>query len=826
MAQKNTKLVIVESPSKIKTLKKFLGNEYLIEASIGHICDLAKKDLGIDIENGFSPTYEVSPDSKKVVANLKRTLKNADELYLATDPDREGEAISWHLIEQLKPKVPVKRMVFHEITKSAILDAFDHTREIDLSLFKAQEARRILDRLFGFMVSKKLWFNVKGGLSAGRVQSPAVKILVDRERERSSFTESEYWSVSAQFNNGTETFEANLIHIGSERVATGKSFDKTSGDLIQKNTVALDKEGAEKLALDLQSRNFIVDSLVQKPGTQHPYPPFITSTLQQEGSRKLRMSVQQVMRIAQRLYENGHITYMRTDSVNLSNEAINAARTAISSMYGNDYMTASPRQYKSKAKNAQEAHEAIRPAGSSFTHPDDLKGALEEPEWKVYDLVWKRTVASQMSSAKLQRTSVTISDGQHQFNASGKVIEFPGFLRAYVEGADDPETQLDDKEKKLPKLTEGESLNGETFDSKQHFTKPVKRFTEASLVKEMEALGIGRPSTYASIMKRIQDKGYVNRVKSTMVPTFTGYAVVQFLERYFDDLVNLQYTSKMEDFLDNISLGKVDSRSFLEDFYYGSGADHPGLEEGLEQEFDKDASRSILSFEDAQGNSIEIKIGRFGIYAQRGETKATLLDTISPSEIDEAYINNLLEKKESGPQELGIFPETGEPIYLKTGRFGPYIQSGKKMKSLLPDMKEEDVTGDIALALISLPRTVGIWMKTGKDIKADIGRFGPYVRSDKETRSIPATINLLEITEAQAIELLESGKKQGTSVIRELGDGIELKDGRYGAYVTDGKINATLPKTTLPDDVTLAIAMELIAAKKAKGPTKRFKKRK
>ena len=826
MANKNTKLVIVESPSKIKTLKKFLGNDYIIEASVGHICDLSKKDMGIDIENGFTPTYEVSPDSKKVVSNLKAVMKNVDELYLATDPDREGEAISWHLIEQLKPKVPIKRLVFNEITKAAILGAFNNTRELDMSLFKAQETRRILDRLFGFMVSKKLWFNVKGGLSAGRVQSPAVKILVDREKERSRFIESEYWSVSADFSIKGESFSTTLNYIGTERVATGKSFEKETGALVQKNTLALDKEGAEKLAANLKDHDWKVSALEQKPGTQNPYAPFITSTLQQEGIRKLRMSSQQVMRVAQRLYENGYITYMRTDSVNLSNEAITAARSAISSMYGDEYMPKSPRQYKSNAKNAQEAHEAIRPAGSLFILPDELKSKLESNEYKLYDLIWKRTVASQMSSAKLQKTSVAISDGEYKFSASGKIIEFPGFMRAYVEGADDPNAQLDDKEKKLPQMHEGDSLKCESVDSKQHFTKPINRFTEASLVKELEALGIGRPSTYASIMKRIQDKGYVNRVKGSMIPTFTGYAVIQFLEKYFDELVDLQYTSQMENILDEISNGSTDSSKFLDEFYFGTDKNHLGLEADLEQEFDKDSSKEIMTIIDKDGNPIQLKIGRYGLYIQKGDTRATILDTIPPSELDSNYVINLLEKKESGPEEMGNFPETGEPIYLKVGRYGPYIQTGKKMKSLFPGMKEEDVTPEIALAIISLPKTIGTWPENGKAIKSDIGRFGPYIKCEKETRSIPASINLLEITEEQACELLAIKRKGATSILKELGDGIELKDGRYGAYVTDGKINATLPKSTLPDDITLEIARQLIAEKKAKGPVKKYRKKK
>ena len=826
MNAKNTKLVIVESPSKIKTLKKFLNNDYIIEASVGHICDLSKKDMGIDINNGFTATYEISPDSKKVVQTLKKIIKKVDELYLATDPDREGEAISWHLIDQLKPTIPVKRLVFNEITKTAINDAFDNTREIDLSLFKAQETRRILDRLFGFMVSKKLWFNVKNGLSAGRVQSPAVKILVDREKERSKFIENEYWSINGNFSSNGEVFSSQLVYIGMEKVATSKSFEKSTGDLIQKNTVVLDKEGAEDLAVHLRTQSWVVSSLNQKPGIQNPYAPFITSTMQQEGIRKLRMSSQQVMRVAQKLYENGYITYMRTDSVSLSTEAISAARTSISSMYGDDYMPSTPIQYKSKVKNAQEAHEAIRPAGSSFILPDDLKSKLETSEYKLYDLIWKRTVASQMKSARFQKTTAIISDSEHKFSASGKIIEFPGFLRAYVEGSDDPDSQLDDKEKKLPQMKEGDALNCDSINTKQHFTKPINRFTEASLVKELEALGIGRPSTYASIMKRIQDKGYVNRVNGAMIPTFTGYAVIQFLEKYFDELVDLQYTSQMEDKLDEISNGDVNSQEFLNKFYFGTGKNHPGLEADLEQEFDKDSSKEIMTVADNNGNPIQIKIGRYGLYIQKGELRATILDTIPPSEIDYKFIKQLLETKESSPKEFGIFPDTGDPIFLKVGRYGPYIQAGKKMKSLLPGMKEEDVTSEIALSIINLPRKVGVWSENGKAIISDIGRFGPYIKCENETRSIPSSINLLEITEKQACELLLTKRKGATSIIKELGDGIELKDGRYGAYVTDGKINVTLPKNTSNDEVTIELAMKLIADKKAKRPAKKFRKRK
>ncbi len=825
METKNTKLVIVESPSKIKTLKKFLGEGYEIEASVGHIRDLAKKDLGIDVDNNFKPTYVVQSDSKKVVSHLKSVLKSADELYLATDPDREGEAIAWHLIDLLKPKIPIKRLVFNEITKTAILDAFNNTRDMDMSLVSAQEARRFLDRIYGFKVSETLWFNVKGGLSAGRVQSPAVKILVDRERERAKFKQSEYWSITGNFNAEKENpFLAKLTFIGDDRVATGNAFDKTTGELNKKNTVVLNQESAETLSASLLTKKWTIKSLEKKPAKQHPYAPFITSTLQQEGIRKLRMSSQLVMRTAQSLYENGFITYMRTDSVNLSNEAIVASRKEITELYGEKFMPSSPRIYKSKAKNAQEAHEAIRPAGSTFKHPDALKTKLSDNEWKLYNLIWKRTLASQMSSAQLEKTTVTISDGTHIFEAKGKVIVFPGFLKVYVEGSDDPNSQLDNMESILPPLSNGQSVNGSEFNTKQHFTKPAPRYTEASLVKEMEALGIGRPSTYASIMKRIQDKGYVNWVKGTLIPTFTGYAVVQFLETYFVDLVNLQYTSDMEDSLDDISLGKVDYIEYLNNFYFGTDK-HDGLSKKLEQEFDKNISRLIMTVNCDDGKSSEIRIGRYGIYADKDGTRITLDDAIPPSEIMNGAIKELIEKKEAGPIEMGTFEDAGEPVLLKNGRFGPYVQSGKKMKSLLPGMTEKDVTPEIAMALIALPSNIGTW--ENQDITKDIGKFGPYIRCGKETRSIPSEINLLEISEDQAINLLKADKKKATSVLKELGKGIQLKDGRYGAYVTDGKINATLPKALSHEEVTLDVAKQLIEEKKAKGPSKRkFKKRK
>ena len=833
MVSNSTSLIIVESPSKAKTLKRFLGDQYQIEASVGHIRDLPKNDLGVDVNDGFKATYVASEDKKKVISQLKSLIKKADVLYLATDPDREGEAIAWHLVELLKPKVPIKRLAFHEITKSAIQESFDHVRDIDTSLVSAQESRRILDRLWGYQVSAKLWKNVKGGLSAGRVQSPAIKIVVDREKERSRFVESEYWSIVAEFSSNGKSFQATLKEYTSNKIAIGKDFDKETGKLIKKGTIVLNNDKAKELTEMFNKEIWKVENVDKKPATQNPYPPFITSTLQQEGIRKLRMSSQQVMRTAQRLYEDGYITYMRTDSVNLSKEALNASRKAIENKYGKEFVPEKPKYYKSKVKNAQEAHEAIRPAGSTFKSPDEIKSKLEASEYKLYDLIWKRTLASQMKSAKLQKTAVSISNGESIFGANGKVIEFPGFLKVYVEDIDEPGSDRDDKESVLPAMDVGQVLDIVHFNSNQHFTKPASRFTEASLVKELEALGIGRPSTYASIMGNIQNRGYVRKVSNALIPTFTAYAVVQFLEKYFTDLVNLQFTAQLEDTLDAISRTEMKSKDFLDKFYFGQNGT-PGLDTLLNSEFDQDTSRTIMELTNESGKKINIRIGRYGVYLQDEETNTTLPDEIIPSEINFEDAQDSLNKKAEGPKEICVHPETNDPIYLKDGRFGPYIQSGKKMKSLLPGMQPEEVTEKIALDIISLPKEVGKHPESEEIIKSDIGRYGPYLRCGKISRSISAPDNILELTEKRAIELILSApEKSGPRVIKDLGEdpktklNIEIKDGRYGAYVTDGKINATLPKGQSADDISLETAIQLIADKKAKGPIKkrRFKKK-
>jgi len=826
-------LIIVESPSKAKTLKRFLGDDYQIEASVGHIRDLPKNELGVDVDNGFKPTYVASKDKSKVITQLKKLLKNASTLYLATDPDREGEAIAWHLMELLDPKIPVKRLAFHEITKTAIQESFDHIRDIDQSLVSAQEARRILDRLWGYLVSKKLWFNVKGGLSAGRVQSPAVKIVVDREKERARFIESEYWSIITQFDSKGESFEARLKALDGQKIAIGKDFDKETGKLSTSNLLALDKTKAESLAESFLNSDWKVTKVEQKPAKQNPYPPFITSTLQQEGVRKLRMSSQQVMRNAQKLYEEGYITYMRTDSVSLSSEAINGSRNAIQSLFGAEYLPETPPIYKSKVKNAQEAHEAIRPAGATFKNPKDIQGKLDGQEWKLYDMIWKRTLASQMKSAKLLKTNVEISDGKAMFDAHGKVIEFPGFLKVYVEDIDDPKKERDDKESILPPMQEGESVTGKDFTPNQHFTKPSPRFTEATLIKELEALGIGRPSTYAAIMGNIQNRGYARKVNGALIPTFTAYAVVQFLESNFTDMVNLQYTADLENTLDAISRNEMKSEDFLTQFYKGENGT-AGLEALLENEVDKEKSRTIMELKDDSGKTITVKIGRYGVYIQDGETNTTLPDDSIPSELNFKNALISLQKKAEGPTELCSHPDSGEPVLFKDGRFGPYIQCGDKMKSLLPGMTQAEVTPEIALKLIALPKDLGKHPESGDMVKSDIGRYGPYIRCGKTTRSVIAPDSILDLSLNRAVEILATEKtKAGARVIKELGIdpktqmAIEIKDGRYGAYVTDGKINATLPKETTSDEVTLDIALQFIADKKAKGPSKRrFKKRK
>ncbi len=825
MNNKSEHLIIVESPSKAKTLKRFLGQNYNVEASVGHVRDLPKSDLGIDIDNGFTPKYVVSPDKKKVIASIKKAMDGASELYIATDPDREGEAIAWHLLQILKPSIPVKRLVFHEITQKAITEAFSHTRTIDENLVSAQETRRILDRMFGFLVSEKLWYNVKSRLSAGRVQSPAIKIIVDREKLRAAFIESEYWRITGTFLNGDDPFSTILISVGDQKVARGKDFDSTTGKLSVKNRLILTETLAKKFSTDWLAHDWKVQSVVQKPAVSHPSPPFITSTLQQEGVRKLHLSSKQVMSTAQHLYEGGYITYMRTDSVNLSSEAISGARAIIAEKFGGDYLPKAPRHYKNKVKNAQEAHEAIRPAGSVFRSPEELQGELSGLELKLYQMIWDRTIASQMASAQLLATTALISDGNAIFEARGKIIQFHGYLKVYVSGTDESNAAREDQETLLPKLINGQPVDCKALDPTRQTTKPAPRYTEASLVKEMESLGIGRPSTYASIMELIQKRGYANKVKGALIPTFTAYAVVQFLEQYFTDLVDLQFTAWLEDQLDSISLAEMNAGKFLNGFYFGQN-EHLGLKAELDQEYDKNLSRQILETSDKDGNPVSLKIGRYGIYLQNDGQNVTLPEDFVPSELTPVSVTDMFIHKNAEPEILGTFPENGESIQLLNGRFGYYLKAGDKMKSLLPEMDPESVSHEMAIQLLSLPKSLG--KHDGNDVMADLGRYGPYIKCGSVNRKVMPPDNLLALTLERAVELLNaSGQSSATQTLKVLGndpasgDQVELKSGRYGDYVTDGKVNATLPKGTSGDQVTLEDALTLIQARREKGPAKR-----
>ncbi len=849
-------LVIVESPTKAKTIRKYLTDDYIVDSSMGHVRDLPasakeipakfKKEkwanLGINVDENFKPLYVISVNKKKTVKKLKELLKDADELILATDEDREGEGISWHLSEVLKPNIPIKRMVFHEITKEAIQNALNNFRELDMNLVNAQEARRILDRLAGYTISPLLWKKIAPGLSAGRVQSVAVKLLVDRERERIKFRSGQYWDLKALLNStgkDSESFEASMTHLNNKRLANGKDFDESTGKLKQPDAVVLlGEDEANDLKKNLVKAEWSVKNIDKNTQKRSPAPPFITSTLQQEANRKFGFSAKDTMSIAQKLYENGYITYMRTDSTNLSEQAITAARAAVESMYGNDYLYKTVRRYKSKSKSAQEAHEAIRPAGSSFKIPQET--GLKSRELKLYDLIWKRTMATQMADATLEFTNVAIEaeigDTKAQFKASGKEIKFPGYFRAYVEGSDDPDTALVNQEIPLPALNEGAAVNCEKVDSLSHETKPPARFTEASLVKELEKEGIGRPSTYATIISTIQDRRYARKEGNALVPTFTAFAVNELLENHFPDLVDLNFTSEMESKLDEIASGNVDWVNYLEEFYKGDYGLQSKVEKQESQINPQEAKKIDLPIEGLHG--IDIFIGRFGPYAQsklNDETVSTSLPMdISPSDITVEKLQELLKASEGGPQSLGTDPETGDDIYVLTGRYGPYVQLGlgddedKKKKpkrvSLLRGMKPEDIDIDTALKLLSLPRNLGDHPETGKSVRAGVGRFGPYVVHDGNFASLTKDDDVLEIELPRALELLklseERKKKKVSSIIKELGqhpdDGKDIKvlEGRYGPYIKYGKKNISLPNSVEPDKLTIEEAVELIAKKK------------
>ncbi len=855
-------LVIVESPAKARTIAGFLGDEYVVESSVGHIRDLPQSAaeipeaykgepwarLGVDTENDFKPLYVVSRGKKDVVKTLKGLVKSASEVYLATDEDREGESIAWHLMEVLSPQVPVKRMVFHEITRAAIERAVREWRDLDRRLVDAQEARRILDRLYGYEVSPVLWKKVMPKLSAGRVQSVATRILVERERARMRFTAAGWWDVEASFaqrkpetepepTGGSGPFAATLASVDGQRVVSGKDFDE-SGALTADKVVRLDEAGATGLADRLGGAEFTVRSVEERPDRQRPSAPFITSTLQQEASRKLRFGSQRTMQVAQRLYENGYITYMRTDSTTLSETALSAARAQARQLYGDEYVPEAPRTYEKKVKNAEEAHEAIRPAGDTFRLPEAVAGELQADEQRLYELIWKRTIASQMNDAQLRRAQVrvgaTSTSGEDvEFAARGKVIVFPGFLRAYVEGADDPDAELEDTEVQLPALVVGDRVDALELQPKSHATKPPDRFTEASLIKRLEELGVGRPSTYASIIGTIQDRGYVFKKGSALVPTWTAFAVVGLLEQHFSTLVDYGFTAGMEDELDEIANGDQELVPWLSRFYFGNGDGSMGLKAQVSERLGDIDAREINSIPIT--DDIILRVGRYGPYIQRGDDRASLPDDMPPDELTAERAGELLDAP-SGDRELGVDPATGLAVFAKAGRYGPYIQLGDtdgekpRTASLFRTMDPASVTLEQALKLLELPRVVGPDAE-GVEIVAANGRYGPYIKRDKDTRSLASEEDLFTVTVDDALALLAQPKTrrgQGSAAppLRELGADPEsgapivIKDGRYGPYATDGTTNASLPKGLSVEAVTLERAADLLADRRAKGPAK------
>ncbi|MCB9914042.1 MAG: type I DNA topoisomerase [Planctomycetes bacterium] len=844
-------LVIVESPTKARTISNFLPKGFKVEASIGHIRDLptsakeipaaVKKEpwarLGINVESEFEPIYVIPAEKKKQVQRLKKLLEDVDVVYLATDEDREGESISWHLLEVLKPQVPKKRLVFHEITKTAIQEALENPRELDERMVKAQETRRILDRLYGYEISPILWRKVAPKLSAGRVQSVTVRLIVERERERQRFVKSTFWDLSADFKAATGAPFTTVLHtLDGKRVARGKDFDSTTGELRASDDVVLvDEAMAATLFDELQRSDWSVERVESKPYTDRPAPPFTTSTLQQEANRKLRLSARATMQAAQRLYESGLITYMRTDSTTLSEQAIQASREQIERLYGKEFLPAEPRIYRTKVKNAQEAHEAIRPA-SDFKRPEDLRGQLGDRELKLYELIWKRTMACQMKDAQGHRMTLRITDGRAVFQASGKTIDFPGYLRAYVEGADDPDAELADKELVLPSVKEGDPMTLAKLEPKSHTTQPPARYTEASLVKELEARGVGRPSTYATIIDTILHRQYVVKQGSALVPTFVAFAVVKLMEQYFADLVDIAFTARMEDDLDRIALGEMDALPYLRAFYFGDGSD-AGLRGLIQSDIDARDVCTLPLGKDEEGRDVNVRVGRYGPYLERGDERATVPEGVAPDELDLARAAEILARG-TGPIELGVDEETGRRVYVKTGRYGPYVQLGEnddepKMKSLLPGMEMETTSLDEALRLLRLPRTIGEDAE-GQPVLADYGRYGPYVKRGIDARSLERPEQIFEITLEEALAKLAEaptrGRRRSSQMVRELGvdptseQPVRVMNGPYGLYVSDGSINASLPKNAEPEKVTLEEALELIRAREASGKVRRKKK--
>ncbi|MGH9281381.1 MAG: type I DNA topoisomerase, partial [Acidimicrobiales bacterium] len=826
-------LVIVESPAKAKTIAGYLGPDYVVESSVGHVRDLPDDAsevpaayrgepwarLGIDVQNDFKPLYVVPGRKKDVVKRLKALVKEASELYLATDEDREGESIAWHLQEVLSPRIPVKRMVFHEITAAAIRRAVEETRQLDMPLVDAQETRRLLDRLYGFEVSPVLWRRVKPRLSAGRVQSVATRMIVERERERMRFRAAGWWDLEAALAKDGTPFGAGLVALDGTRLATGKDFTQTGALKSGAEVVRLDEEAARGLAERLAGADFAVRSVEEKPYRRSPYAPFMTSTLQQEAGRQLRLDSKRTMQVAQRLYENGYITYMRTDSTSLSEAAIAAARRQAAQLYGPRYVPEAPRRYARKVKNAQEAHEAIRPAGDDFRTPDQVARELDRDGLRLYELIWKRTVASQMADAvgntvqvRLGATSSTGEDAE--FATSGKVITFPGFFRAYVEGSDDPDAVLEDREVRLPALAVGDAIDVTALEPRSHTTQAPPRFTDASLVKALEEKGVGRPSTYATIISTIQDRGYAWKRGQALIPTFTAFAVVHLLEQHFAELVDYDFTARLEDELDQIAARRQERVPWLTRFYFG--ADQPGLKTLVAERLDQIDPREVNSIPigtDDKDREIVVRVGRYGPYLQRGESRAPVPDELAPDELTLERATELLDAP-SQERVLGTDPTTGQAVVVKAGRYGPYVQVGEAngggekaakpaTASLFKAMTPDAVTLDDALRLLTLPRVVGTDPATGEEIVAQNGRYGPYLKKGSDSRSLTSEEQLLTVTLEAALAIYAQPKQRrgqtGSAPLRELGADpatgrpMVIKDGRFGPYVTDGDANATVP---------------------------------
>ncbi len=836
-------LVIVESPTKARTIKRFLPKGYTVEASVGHVRDLPQNaseipkslkqepwaKLGIDIENGFAPLFVTPRGKGKVINELKRRVKESDRVLLATDEDREGESISWHLIQVLKPAVPAERMVFHEITKRAITYALEHGRDIDMDLVNAQETRRVLDRLYGYTLSPLIWKKIAYGLSAGRVQSPGLRLIVDRELERIVFTRTVYWDARAELYRPEDgeagAFEAKLESLQGRRIAGSKDFDSITGAYKgKKQTLLLEADQAQEVMNQIRRLPWTVDSVQERESKTRPAPPFITSTLQQEGNRKLKLSARQTMQSAQRLYEQGFITYMRTDSPMLSQEGIAAARAAVEHYFGKEYLSKESRQYASKSKGAQEAHEAIRPAGEVFRRPEET--GLTGRDAALYSLIWKRTLAAQMAEGIKMTTTAKISAGEAVFSASGTRILFPGFIRVYVEGKDDPEAALDDRESWLPKLRESMELSVKDLEALSHETKPPARFTEATLVRQLEQLGIGRPSTYASIINTLYQRGYIRTMGNALVPTFTGIAVVQLLEQHFQELIEYSFTSSMEENLDEIAEGAVDRLEYLKKFYLGES----GLKSRVEQREDEIDPAVCRIVKLPQITSIEgIRIGKFGPYvmvrdeAKNEEIHASIPEDIPPADLTDEDINKLIRTQKEGPKPIGRDPESGEPVYLLTGRYGPYFQLGerteerpKPKRASAPRGRDpESLELDEILRLLSLPKVLGAHPDTGKEVVANIGRFGPFVSHDGEFRSVPKTDDVYEISLERALELLAKPKRGrgGSMQIKDLGTSstgkkISVYNGKYGPYIKHGAKNITLPDDMKDEEQAKQITKE------------------